>query len=236
MNSCIAKTDKETYDDQDQFEFLTAARKWQLLKGEWEPLKILGAGTYGVVLKFKYTGSSKFMETTTFFNYSHERLLLRRRKRSIANLSFCYRSTNAKVHGCQTNTRDEEDSVKLESRHLRRLTAIKTEHIVKLYKAVQIGPGAGTSEKFDPDPGDVNDPRVYRMYLECCESGDMAGYGLAKLKEAKASFARKCVIPEEHFWRIFYCLAKGLLVMEQGSESTDPIPDPNDAIRANWRP
>lgn len=105
MNSCIAKTDKETYDDQDQFEFLTAARKWQLLKGEWEPLKILGAGTYGVVLKFKYTGSSKFMETTTFFNYSHERLLLRRRKRSIANLSFCYRSTNAKVHVCQTNTR-----------------------------------------------------------------------------------------------------------------------------------
>jgi hypothetical protein len=32
-----------------------------------------------------------------------------------------------------------------------------------------------------------------------------------------------CAIPEEHLWRIMHCLAKGFLVLAQGSEDPQKL-------------
>lgn len=98
--------------------------------------------------------------------------------------------------------------------------------MVRLYKKAASGTGSGTSEAGSFDPAGT----VYRMYMEFCDAGDLNNYRESKLDAANGE--PRSMVPEEHFWRMLHCLARGLLVMEQGSE--DPmIPKPS---ADEWRP
>lgn len=87
-----------------------------------------------------------------------------------------------------------------------------TEHIVKLLKPCYREGGSGTSTA-DPHPfrdDGQYDPRlqVAKMYLEYCERGELGRK------------VQNCVYrhPVEHIWRILDCMARGLAVLEHGTE------------------
>jgi len=91
------------------------------------------------------------------------------------------------------------------------------------------GPGSDTSTQFDPDPDD--DCRVYRIYLEFCGAGDLEQYREIELKQKlEVGTPSRCIISEEHLWRMIHCIARGLLVLEKGSEDLD-VPNTDE-----WRP
>jgi hypothetical protein len=115
---------------------------------------------------------------------------------------------------------EEKNELQLESRHLQRIAATGTEHVVRLYRTVRGVPGSGTSTQFDPHPDDGY--QMYRIYLEFCGAGDSEKYRENKLKQGRElGTPGRCIIPEEHLWRILHCIARGLLVLEQGSEDPD---------------
>jgi hypothetical protein len=44
-----------------QVQFLESSAKWDPLRGEWQPRKIVGFGSFGVVIQFEYKGSDPNM-------------------------------------------------------------------------------------------------------------------------------------------------------------------------------
>jgi hypothetical protein len=117
-----------------------------------------------------------------------------------------------------------------ESRMLKILTGSGSNHIVKIYKSMYAAGGTGTMLGTDRLPFDYKgnynkDYEVYRYYLEYCENGDLSSY-------SQSLYFNQTVLglfaPEEYMWRIFTCLAKAILVLEQGTEDPN-MGDPSHA-------
>ncbi|KAF8866215.1 kinase-like protein [Acephala macrosclerotiorum] len=119
---------------------------------------------------------------------------------------------------------DDDIQMHNESKLLHMLTATGTNHIIKLFKSHHYSGGTGTTTTQDPLPlkkGKYNSDReVSRMYLELGEGGDM--FDWIRTLQRTDPIGKP---PEEHMWRVFGCLVKGLLVLETGSEDPN-IPDP----------
>ncbi|KUJ21758.1 kinase-like protein [Mollisia scopiformis] len=116
----------------------------------------------------------------------------------------------------------------LESKLLRLLTLVGDEHIIKLYKGCHLEGGSGTDRELDPlpySPDTFAGPKeldVSKIYIEFMPGGDARQW----LKELEKD--KKYVVPEEHLWRILNCLARAILILEQGSDNP-AVPD------ADWK-
>lgn len=119
---------------------------------------------------------------------------------------------------------DDDVQMHNESKLLHMLAATGTNHIIKLFKSHHYSGGTGTTTTQDPLPlkkGKYNaDHEVSRMYLELGEGGDM--FDWIRTLQRVDPIGKP---PEEHMWRIFGCLVRGLLVLETGSEDPNS-PDP----------
>ncbi|RDL37451.1 uncharacterized protein BP5553_04884 [Venustampulla echinocandica] len=92
--------------------------------------------------------------------------------------------------------------LEIEAQFLQRFKDCRSEHIVKIYRGLSQEAGQGT-EDYDPSNG-----AVHRIYLEYCPGGDLFD-------------ADKRRFTELDLWRIFHCLARGILVMHQGNEDPE---------------
>jgi hypothetical protein len=118
-----------------------------------------------------------------------------------------------------------------ESKFLGLTTSTGTDHIVKLYKGYHEVEGTGVTDKrgwdglpFNSDDQWDEEFTIARMYIEYCGGGDLSEWMKRIRKED-----RRFVIPEEVLWRILFCLANALLVLDKGSEDTESNKDTN-----NW--
>lgn len=117
---------------------------------------------------------------------------------------------------------DDDWKFKVESLLMRRImdSTGGIDHVVKLYKGYHLNPGVGT-HRLDPSPFDafgVNNQELHvsRLYMEYYAGGD-----LDAITEHLPIGQRW---QEEEIWRLFECLARGLLILENGSE--DPAAAP----------
>jgi len=117
-------------------------------------------------------------------------------------------------------------SLARESRFLHMFTQQQAKHIPKLYKACVREGGTGTTgpDGFDPYPFDsqgVYKPsrEVERFYMEYCSGGDLA----ARLRTPDWS-NEKYWIPEEILWRIVECAARGMMMLQTGTEEPGQPP------------
>lgn len=60
-NGFVMRDEIHGYTHANQVKFLEAAKNFPDLNGNWTPKQILGAGGYGIVLKFEYTGNDPAM-------------------------------------------------------------------------------------------------------------------------------------------------------------------------------
>lgn len=108
-------------------------------------------------------------------------------------------------------------------------------HIIRIYTEVfRIG-GPKTHVRLDPDPFVAGiytaAQEVYRLYMEYCEGGDLAGEihnmfppaPLAPPPPAPPPPAPPQTPPtEELVWRVFGCLAKAISLLGTGNENALP--------------
>jgi hypothetical protein len=90
-----------------------------------------------------------------------------------------------------------------------------SEHIIKLYRQAVQQPGTGTNNFFDPHPWDAAGAyrpalHLHRIYLEYCQGGDLA--------DAVDKPNVPSPLPEEYIWRVLDCLARAMMLLENGQE------------------
>ncbi|KAB8293480.1 hypothetical protein EYC80_007790 [Monilinia laxa] len=189
MVALIDPTSKQRY--------LDASKSWApvAIGKDWVGTKYLGGGSYGMASLFEYQGDNP--------DVSPRKLVVKQEGGSGINL-------------------------KQESRVLQRLMEYESNHIIKIYKAYHRTMGQGTAaHAYDPPialydewvgPNEeevqrqLKSPRhdVARIYLECASNGDLMDWMIKYCDELWPS--------EEHIWRLWECLLKGLMILKYGTE------------------
>jgi hypothetical protein len=133
--------------------FLNRAQGWAVTGTGYTPIKILGAGAYGLAVLFRRTGG-------------------RRNRRVIPNIPNQYLPSNFVVKQGTSRSFERESKMLLRIEDAGFISGSGSKHIVQIYRSVGNEGGSGTHPHFDPHPFDaagqyVAANEVYRIYSTC---------------------------------------------------------------------